>query len=66
MEPFLSKHLPVIIQKSQQIFTWSKTVIKALEEDVKYVHLRRSDVFIANFEHILHIFLALLLLILNN
>ena len=27
---------------------------------------RRSGVFIANFEHILHVFLVLLLLILNN
>ena len=37
-----------------------------LEKGVKYVHSRRSGVFIVNFEHISHLFLVFLLLTLNK
>ena len=54
---------------TQPVFTCSKLTTETLEQGVKYVHLchwRRSGVFIVNFEHILHLVLAILLLTLSN
>ena len=51
---------------SQLAFTCSKLTIETVEQGVKYAHsLRRSGDFIVNFEHILHLVLVFLLLILN-
>ena len=44
------------------MFKVSKLIIKATERR----HGRRSGVFIVNFEHISHLFLVFLLLILNK
>ena len=44
----------------------SKLTIETLEQGVKYVHWRRSGVFIVNFEHISHLVLVFLLLTLNR
>ena len=54
---------------TQPVFTCSKLTTETLEQGVKYVHLchwRRSGVFVVNFEHILHLVLAILLLTLSN
>ena len=46
--------------------TCSKLTIETLEQDVKYVHWRRSGVFIVNSEHISHLVLVFLLLTLSR
>ena len=53
---------------SEQIFSFLKLTEKKVENVVKYVesHWRRSDIFMVNFEHISHLFLVFLLLMLNR
>ena len=46
--------------------TCSKLTIETLEQDVKYVHWRRSGVFIVNSEHISHLVQVFLLLTLSR
>ena len=62
-------------QRTQPAFTCSKLEIEKLEQSVKICskltikaperHQRRSDAFIVDFEHILHLVLVFLLLTLN-
>ena len=52
-------------QPTQLAFTCSMLPIETLEQGVKYVQWRRSDVFIVNFEHISRLVLVFLLLTLN-
>ena len=61
--------IPMVKQKqSQQTFTCSNSIIKILENGVKYVQSQRrsSGVFTVNFQHIPHIFLVFLLLLTLN
>ena len=53
----------LLLTITQQAFTCSKLTIKTLKQGVKR---RRSGVFIVNFEHISHLVLVFLLLILNK
>ena len=49
------------LSTAQLTFTCSNSTIETVEKGVKYRQLRRSGVFIINFEHISHLLLSLLL-----
>ena len=55
-----------VIPRSQLEITYSKSKTETLEPDVKYVQRCRCIVFIVNFEHISHLVLVFLLLILSR